>query len=410
MDNTITVTFPAGRQAEAVERLAKLAKYAAKLGVPAPAYTISESFPVIKHEVRPDGSERSYTTICRTITIEVAPIVLPGGWTLLGTIHPTPEGNIVGAVPGKVIPSLYRERDGRTCDYCNTLRNRNETHIVQSEDGTIKQVGSTCVRDFLGGVSPEIVARCLSWAREIGSFASDFEGSFGGSYVESPDLLDTLTIAAFFVRSLGWVSGKDAQFDDRKTSTAAQVSWWRRPVIDKYDRERRAEFVAKFGKPTEADKATAEAAIAWSFDTFAGDEQTPENDYFANLRVIVRLGYVQPKFHGFAVSIVSAYLRAQDQLKAKARKADSQYVGEVGKRQVFEGLTVEGARAYESQFGVSTRIEFIDANGNVLVWWASNAPSVVVGEKLTVKATVKKQEEYKGCKQTTVTRATILAA
>ena len=105
--------------------------------------------------------------------------------------------------------SLYRERDGRTCDYCNTLRNRNETHIVQNEEGTIHQVGSTCVRDFLGGVSPEQISieshgrtLTISGKRVVGTPAG---GSFhrrereAGEFSRSlqlPDDLDPLRAEA----------------------------------------------------------------------------------------------------------------------------------------------------------------------------------------------------------------------
>jgi hypothetical protein len=406
MEHQIVVTFPAERHADARARVATLVTYAAKVGVPAPAYVISEPVAVAQTVTDDLGHTHTRTVVQRTLTIDVAPIVLPGGWQLLGTIHPTPEGNVVGCVPGRVIPALYRERDGRTCDYCHTLRQRTETHIVQNNTGTIQQVGSTCVRDFLGGRSPEQVTQALAWARALSGFAESFGEHVGGHYVEAPSLVTIVSASAYIVRCVGWVSGATARQDERKTSTANQVSWW---LSARPDSQSHREWVHTFGEPNDTDDTQAAAAIAWALDTFAADDATPENDYLANLRVIVRLGYVQPKFHGYAVSLISAYLRSQDQLKEKARKADSQHVGAVGKRQVFDGLTVEGLRVYEGDYGPSTRIEFSDPQGNVLLWWASNAPSLVVGETVTVKATVKKHDRYNNIAQTVLSRAVILA-
>ena len=144
-------------------------------------------------------------------------------------------------------------------------------------------------------------------------------------------------------------------------------------------------------------------------NTFAADFVTPENDYLANLRVIVRLGYVESKFWGLAVSLLSAYLREQDQLRQRERKADSQYVGVVGQRSVFDGLGVVSLRAYDGNYGVTTRIEFINADGCVLIWWASGHPALSQGDTVSIKATVKKQEGYKGVRQTTITRGVVQA-
>ncbi|MBA4071394.1 MAG: hypothetical protein C0497_06075 [Gemmatimonas sp.] len=41
-------------------------------------------------------------------------------------------------------------------------------------------------------------------------------------------------------------------------------------------------------------------------------------------------------------------------------------------------------------------------------WWASRAPGLSIGDVIDARATVKKHEEYKGVKQTVVTRLDVL--
>ena len=36
------------------------------------------------------------------------------------------------------------------CDHCGTTRRRSATYLVEHEDGSRKQVGSSCMADFLG--------------------------------------------------------------------------------------------------------------------------------------------------------------------------------------------------------------------------------------------------------------------
>lgn len=97
----------------------------------------------------------------------------------------------------------------------------------------------------------------------------------------------------------------------------------------------------------------------------------------------------------------------------RARKAISQYVGEVGKRIELQ-VTFEYAAEYETRFGWTTVYGFKDANGNKLVWKTSSVPMVLdkdgndvtigSGDKVTIKGTVKEHSEYREEKQTILTR------
>lgn len=88
----------------------------------------------------------------------------------------------------------------------------------------------------------------------------------------------------------------------------------------------------------------------------------------------------------------------------------SNYIGTVGKREEFV-LTVKMVREfqgqsfsyYDSGLRIMTVMETVA--GDKVVYWNRVGE---VGEKLLVKATVKAQDEYKGVKQTTLSRAKVL--
>ena len=73
-------------------------------------------------------------------------------------------------------------------------------------------------------------------------------------------------------------------------------------------------------------------------------------------------------------------------------------------------LTLQFKRAFGGEYGVRYLQKFVDADGNVIVWWGTNdvAAGTVVGNTYVFKATIKSHDVYEGVKQTTLTRATLV--
>lgn len=95
-----------------------------------------------------------------------------------------------------------------------------------------------------------------------------------------------------------------------------------------------------------------------------------------------------------------------------AKKAISQYVGEIGQRVTIEATYVRSAW-YEAKsfagYGTETRYIhiFVDADGNKIVWKTGSVFEIPDGSKVIVKGTVKAHEEYKDEKQTILTRCKV---
>jgi hypothetical protein len=404
----ITFEIPSGRASEARDAFAKLAKKATTLGVETPTMTISDEFAVEK-SVRDEftGKKKTIVVLKRTVEISETPVVLPGGWTLDGTITPTPEGNLVTTAPRRVIPESFRAADGTVCDHCHTNRRRKVTHVVSNEAGEQKRVGANCIRDFLGGFDPAQIARLLTYVRDLEALGDDDHfGGFTARDTRTP-LDGLLSLTALMIRRRGWRSKGEAyklnmeRGNDSVSfeSTAEHVGRYRFDS-SKYGNEFRAEI----GPIEDEDRETAAAAIAWAKGDFAADGVSPENDYLANLRVIVRLGYSEPKFDGLAISLIAAWKKATEKaIERETLAAASDFVGVEGERSVFT-LTVIRSFIRETQFGVTDMIEMIDAAGNVVAWWASGDQGLNVGDVVTGKATVKRHALNRGVKTTTVNR------
>lgn len=100
---------------------------------------------------------------------------------------------------------------------------------------------------------------------------------------------------------------------------------------------------------------------------------------------------------GFAVERDAKFeaMKAQD-------AANSQWIGEVGKRQDFE-LEVRWVKEFSGQYGMSYIHGLKDKAGNVIIYKGSNKLGNK-GHEVKVKATIKAHSERDGVKQTQIAR------
>jgi hypothetical protein len=346
-------------------------------------------------------------------TIDFEPIRF-SGWTFIGALdHLTGEDadTIVRCVPGQEMPESFRSR-GPICDHCGYSRRRHETFVVKHEDGTYKTVGRQCLADFLGHVSPENLANMATWACDIANlFNSDHEGT-GSGEVTIFNLSDYLGWVAATIRVDGYfLSRKTAREQDRfATADKASGVMFLKPRT-RQDEEEKAKY-----RPCADDAVTVDASLAWA------NALTGDSDYESNVRVLARLSVLGHRHFGLAASIVGCYLRdkarkEEQELTRKTTKP-SEFVGEIGKRTNFT-LTVTTMKTMESDFGVTTLVKFVDADGNRLTWFASKGNpgndvggdfiNYEIGTTYEVKATVKKHSQHDAYgKETQLNRVTIL--
>src|SRR4051794_5489867 len=79
------------------------------------------------------------------------------GWRIAAVVRHREADAELRLVPGAPeLPLSSAHWRAPSCDHCQVARNRKETFLLLHEgDWTIRQVGSSCLRDFLGGHDPE---------------------------------------------------------------------------------------------------------------------------------------------------------------------------------------------------------------------------------------------------------------
>ncbi len=81
----------------------------------------------------------------------------------------------------------------------------------------------------------------------------------------------------------------------------------------------------------------------------------------------------------------------------------SEYVGEVKDRIEFEAEVI-GVYGTEGYYGHTDIVKFKDARGNYFTWFASDYTNLACGDRMSIKGTVKKHDQFRGIKQTVLTR------
>lgn len=340
-------------------------------------------------------------------TVSRIPLTIEGdaphfeGWTFLASLQHLDGENIVRAVPGSIydVPERFRTR-GPVCDHCQLARRRNDTYVLRHEDGRTVQVGSTCIGDFLGSADATKIAAAATMLAEARGLAEG--GCSGAGTGGDRTLAEFLPFVAWVVREHGWVSRTAA----REQGGRATADWAFGYLVDEDERRKAG------ATPSKEDLEEAAAAEAWAEGLSDDAVDAASGDYLHNLRAVARTGLVSERTAGIAGSMIVAYQRAVARERERAARAArpklNAHVGTVGERATFD-VVLDFVTGYETQYGYTTVLKFRTAEGACIVWKASNTDidRSSVGKRYRVKGTVTKHDEYKGEKQTMVSRCKV---
>jgi hypothetical protein len=377
--DTRSFNIPASNKSMVEEQIEKLNKRAKKLGLDPISLTWGKAILTDKDE----------TVLPCELTGPLS--VSYDGWEFIATLQHLPTGeNIIRAISDEyMIPLEYRD-SGSACEHCQVKRYRKDTYVVRHHTGDARQVGSTCIKDFLGGNSPDNIMQRASFVGELLSFMEGAGSSPQGHDEGIFHIVSFLAQTSACIRDYGWLSKGEA-YKAGGTSTAVRVQ-------DNYNPPpgfKRSEVTAE-------DKQKAILAAEWAENI--SDEDAEPSDYLYNIRAIARSGMVGWRTMGYAASILSAYERT---LRDKTPKMESEHVGILKKREIFD-LTVKKVSGFDGPYGYTNKYVFQDALGNVVVWLSSVSHPLEEGKKYSIKGTVKAHTEYRGLKQTEINRCEVM--
>lgn len=366
-----------------VKKANRIVKKCAALGQP---FTLSVGEPTYVSHVRDGGLEVRYPAH----VVSVEGVARIDGWRFVARIEHTEAGNLVMNAPGMKCPERYREAKPH-CDHCHAERFRKETFVIVSDDGEYRQVGRDCLALYTRGLDAEA---CVLYS-EMACMMEGQSGNCGGcaEWGYDPKVFVAACLANIEV------GGYDRD----------KIDWWVEESIyepKNATRPSASDYLA-------ANREKVEAVIE------SARNSEDASDYMANVRVVFRMEAISIRRVRLVASYCAKYLKETAKAKAVAKKAsESSHVGKVGERVRFR-VRVNDGKAYRVLFRKSVHIawntyaetavvELIDVDGNVYKWNASNLDAFDEASEgateIEVVGTVKEHSEYKGVKQTVITR------
>jgi len=364
--------------------------------------------------------EDGYVRTGRFIEVAVHGEMKYNGWRFAATVEHKEAGNIIRSYDEQlVVPERYRTC-GPTCEHCNKIRSRKDTYIVYNEETQeFKQVGRSCMQEYTNGLDAEDVARYISL------FDTVIEGHapYGSSYRTYINVEDVVRFATECVKHFGYEKAyydEEAESRLNKKTTRGRVSEYMGARNGRYREGKELERIRKemdevgFDENSEYAINTAKAALEWI------KCEPDDNGYISNLKAAVSEEYAETRDFGLIVSLPQAYNRHLGYVKEKSEKAEafkaqlaieaaSEYVGEIKEKLTVKAHDFKCVTTLYSQFGATFLYKWLDENNNIFVWYASNP---VDDEELVIEVsgTVKEHFEYRGAKQTIMTRCKVVRA
>jgi len=403
----MTYTIYSSQVEEVSKRLDRIARKAERYNVPF-SYTIGEAYAkeVAVYEYDPAngalvrvgcmGAYQTYTVEAVDIDINCEGFIKANGWTVLAKIEHGDKGNIVTPFADAEINPDWYTAPAR-CDHCGTNRTRTVTFMCRNENGDIRQVGKSCLKDYTG-ILPQVA---VWWAEVTDIIANDMDCDSATFATKGAVMMysvkDIIALACDSIKSKGYIKS------DSNNATKDQV----------------IRCIKENAKPSKDGIAKAEAIINWLEHLL--DEEPNTIGVERDCIPLVKSGYAKIKHIGRLAYMPIAYDRyierkereAKRNAEAEAARNSSEYVGEIGKRMEFDIAEMRLLSSWDTQFGTTYLYKFTTTDGNVLIWfasstfgdWTKDGRRWIAFESVSkIKATVKDHNERDGVKQTIITR------
>lgn len=339
-----------------------------------------------------------HTFMQKFFKIDVEGIARINDWEFVATLEHKVEGNIVRTFGDREIPQEYYTCKP-TCEHCNTNRYRKDTYLIyNSKTESFMQVGKACLKDFTANaMNADMIALYLSYFNSIDEVNDATpDTSFFTKYIDRDSYLGWVYE---LTRIYGYIS-RDKAMEYGKSMTASDA-------YELYSGKRLV-YIDSYGMTPDSEEAKAfvDASLTW----IANSEET--SGYLWNLKLACENKYTEMRDKNLVASLIAAYFRhtesEKNRLEREARKSlqpESKFIDRpVGFKLDTPVESAIFAGSYGTQFGVTHIYKFLIGD-SVLVW--KTGVSIETEKVTRIRGTIKEFNEYKGEKQTVLTRCKI---
>jgi hypothetical protein len=338
-----------------------------------------------------DNIINKYTTLSRILTLE-SEIITNGNYELWAKLDHNSDNNIVTTFNNHEIDQNWFTFKPN-CDCCHTNHQRSVTYIIRNiTDNKFLQVGSSCLHDYTG-IYPDMAIAFLALWTELYDFST---GYYDESFPPSKffEVRIAIAIAVKSINKNGYIKA------EYQNSTKNQI-------LD-----------TDYNDVSNDDLLKSDEIITWLKSNEFSD------DFLINCKNIASQNFVKNQYLGFLAYLPVAFQKWNEKQTEENKKQEerkiSNYVGKIGEKIQFEIKEWKLVSSFETMYGTSFVYRFIDYQGNVYTWFTSSRPEneeytdheknrqlIRTRDLKSIKGTIKDQNEYKGEKQTVITRCKV---
>ena len=336
----------------------------------------------------------------RFVLVEAEGHAVVNGWKFVASLDHTAKGNIINRACDIEVPERYYDCSP-VCEHCGNERIKYAYIVMNVESGEFKMVGSSCLKDFTFGMSAEAVAKYMDGISELIQGEAVEGCGYHDRYINREEFM---RYASETIRHFGYAKN-DPYSAIRSTASRAESYFgvdhgWNFPgdLREEYEREM---MDCGFDASREENAELVKKACEW---VLAHEDNS---NYMHNLKVACANDYVSIATTGLLVSVFPTFdreLERQDRIRREAEAgASSEWVGEVGKRVSVKYSEIKLLTSWETMYGMTYVWKIVGDDGNIFTWKTGRG----VPEKGTITGTVKEHKEYRGVKQTELTRCRV---
>ena len=330
------------------------------------------------------------------------------GWNLLAALDFEQGKNapMVRTVPGQEIPSSYFNTNS-FCEHCHSQRFRKVVYVLKNEEKTI-QVGSSCLKDFIGHGPIEEMVKYFTYIQSLKAFNLYEEEKTHRFGINDLNLEKDFVLTALikFINKFGYVSRKmmDNGFMSKFGTTSNQLSF---AISARYfgtgspekNEDDQALIDTLWNEPTPdiiLDQARAMLEEIKKLDS-------TKSSFNHNLKVLANASYWKIKDLGFVAAmypVCSNLFKKEEENNSKKSNTTvvSKFIG-YEKEKVQITVNIKNKMRLDSEWGISYLHACKDENGNIIIFYNKKE----LGEKdstIKIKGTIKSLNTYKGEEQT----------
>ncbi len=375
------------------KKIDKLNKAAAKLGAVPIVLTWGETF---LKKLPKDRDELGFDTKNHNKYVEMIKVNVAGeapklqGWSFVGKLEPIAGTSEVMAktAPGaKQLPKRYQHVDHIECEHCKINRFRKESFIVR-KGRTYKQVGRSCLKDFLGHVDPKQYAQYAEALYNIDSIVAeaDDEREYSGRGELMVSTVQAVAKAMVVIRAEGF---RSKQYSGEPTSGRLYSAFFP-PLMAGKER-----IEAVLIHQTPADEKNAKEMIKHVTEKWINSS----NEFEINSAKILKGEVVSPKNFGYLAAAVNTYMKAMGDVAAKKAAASDvkdEHIGKIDEKHQMKAVVLS-AHTYQGQSysyyhsGLKAIVMFKTESGHIVKMFTSNT-ALAKGDKVVISGKIGRHE------------------